>query len=109
MHIPFSNRRLSVAAAALALTLVLAPACKRHQKVTVQTIEEPATNLASVVATADPHAATQLLNGFYGIEQNSWRWTAGRFSVLCGRRAAPPPRARFCSLSSRYRKYPCLS
>jgi len=76
----FSSARLPVMAA-LALTLVCAPACKRH-KVTVQTIEEPTSNLASVVATADPHAATQLLSGFYGIEQNAWRWTAGRFSVL---------------------------
>jgi hypothetical protein len=47
----------------------------------VQTIEEgPA--LASMVAVADPHVASQLVSGFYGVEQNSWRWTAGRFSVL---------------------------
>jgi hypothetical protein len=35
-----------------------------------------------VVATADPHAVKQLAGGFYGVEQNSWRWTAGKFSVL---------------------------
>ncbi|MGA2131405.1 MAG: hypothetical protein ABSH50_03745 [Bryobacteraceae bacterium] len=71
-----------VSTAILALTLVLIPtACKRHRRVTVQTIEEtPA--LASVVATADTQAATQLVSGFYGIEQNSWRWTAGKFEVV---------------------------
>jgi len=77
-----SRRRRDIAAAILALSLALAPAgCKRHRKVTVKTIEE-APGLESVVATADPKAAPQLVSGFYGVEQNSWRWTAGRFSVL---------------------------
>lgn len=83
MTIFLSSRRLPAAAAAiLILSLAMAPvACKRHKRVTVQTIEEsPA--LASVVATADPHLASQLVSGFYGIEQNSWRWTSGRFSVV---------------------------
>ena len=30
----------------------------------------------------DPTAAAQLLSGFYAIENNAWRWTAGHFSVL---------------------------
>ncbi len=34
-----------------------------------------------VVRTADPRRGSQLLSGFYGIEQNAWRWTAARFSV----------------------------
>jgi len=83
MTISFSSqRRSAMAAAILVLSLALAPVgCKRHRRVTVRTIEEsPA--LASVVATADPHVAMQLVSGFYGVEQNSWRWTAGRFSVL---------------------------
>jgi hypothetical protein len=87
MTISFSNLRLpagraSIGAAILVLILALAPvACRRHRRVTVQTVEE-GTVLASVVATADPHVAAQLVGGFYGVEQNSWRWTAGRFSVL---------------------------
>jgi hypothetical protein len=83
MTISFSSqRRPAVAAAILALCLALAPmGCKRHRRVAVQTVEE-GSPLASVIATADPHAATQLVSGFYGVEQNSWRWTAGRFSVL---------------------------
>jgi hypothetical protein len=92
MTISFSSRRrpvayVSIGAAILVLCLVLVSAgCKRPKRVTVETVEEsPA--LASVIAMADPHAATQLLSGFYGVEQNSWRWTAGRFSV-----ALRPPR-----------------
>jgi hypothetical protein len=77
MPISFS-RRPAIVVLSLALASV---GCKGHKRATVQTVEEsPA--LASVVATADPHAATQLVSGFYGVEQNSWRWTAGRFSVL---------------------------
>lgn len=78
----WSQRRPAMAAAILALSLTFAPmGCKRRRRVTVATVEE-ASALASVVATADPHAAAQLVSGFYGVEQNSWRWTAGRFSVL---------------------------
>jgi len=87
MTISFRSQRrpanlVSIGAAILVLSVALAPAgCKRHRRVTVRTVEEgPA--LASVVATADPHVAAQLAGGFYGVEQNSWRWTAGRFSVL---------------------------
>ncbi|HTQ54984.1 MAG TPA: hypothetical protein VMI94_11025 [Bryobacteraceae bacterium] len=69
-------------AALLILGLIFIPtACKRHRRVTVQTVEE-APALASVVATADSQAATQLVSGFYGIEQNAWRWTAGKFAVV---------------------------
>jgi hypothetical protein len=30
----------------------------------------------------DPHAATQLISGFYSLESGSWRWTARRFSTV---------------------------
>jgi len=86
MTISFSSRRrpanrAAIAAAILVLSLALAPAgCRRHRR-TVQTTEE-SPMLASVVATADPHVATQFLSGFYGVEQNAWRWTAGKFSVV---------------------------
>ena len=30
----------------------------------------------------DPKTATQLISGFYGIEQNAWRWTARRFTLV---------------------------
>ena len=40
-----------------------------------------ASSLASAVHTGDPGSAPQLVRGFYGIEQNAWRWTAQQFSV----------------------------
>jgi hypothetical protein len=46
-------------------------------------------NLKSAVSMADPEAAPQLISGFHNLEQNSWRWTMGRFSVLL----KPPPSA----------------
>lgn len=84
MTISFSSRPRpsNILLATVLLSLAIAPAgCRRHRRVTVQTVEE-APALASVVATADPQVAKQLTGGFYGVEQNSWRWTAGRFSVL---------------------------
>jgi len=82
MTILNSSRRWPVAAAAiLILSLAFTPlACKRHKR--VQTTEEEGAPLASIVHVADPQAASQLLSGFYGVEQNSWRWTAGKFSVV---------------------------
>ena len=38
--------------------------------------------MSSIVHTGDPKSETQLVKGFYGIEQNSWRWTAQQFSVI---------------------------
>jgi len=66
-----------------ALTVCLALAgCRSKQKVKVQATEEEAPSLASTIHTADPKVAAQLISGFYGIEDNSWRWTAGKFTVL---------------------------
>ena len=89
MRIIESNRRWAVVAVTILVSiLAIVPAgCKRHRRVTLLTNEE-APALASVVATADPHAAAQFVSGFYGVEQNAWRWTAGKFSVLLR-----PPRA----------------
>jgi hypothetical protein len=61
--------------------LALAPAACKRQKVRVQTDEE-APRVASMIHMADPRAASQLVSGFYDIEGNSWRWTAGKFSVI---------------------------
>jgi hypothetical protein len=76
------------------LTLVLGlagSACTgKHDRVTVQNEEEAsAPRLASTVAMNDAKAAPQLVSGFYSIEDNAWRWTAGKFSV----RLRTPPGA----------------
>lgn len=77
-------------ATTFALLLVLAAAiaglsCKaQRSRVTVQNEEPPDTgqHLAATVAMNDPKTSAQLVSGFYGVENNAWRWTSGNFSVL---------------------------
>jgi hypothetical protein len=84
----FSTQSRFAVAAALLAVLAMAPmGCKRRKPAVLTTEEAP--DLATIVATADPHVARQLVSGFYGVEQNAWRWTAGRFSVVL----RPPPSA----------------
>lgn len=47
-----------------------------------QTVEEPASpKLLTAVSMGEATAGKQLLTGFYGIENNAWRWTDQDFSV----------------------------
>ena len=84
----------------LILTLVAAtallPGCKRKPPVTVQMTEEGGGSaaLASVVHVADPKTSVQLIKGFYDVEQNSWRWTTGKFSVALRAPAGPAQKRR---------------
>jgi hypothetical protein len=71
------NRKSSALALAL---LVAMTGCKRKESVNVADDEGP--RMAAIVHTGDPQSDTQLVQGFYAIEQNSWRWTAQRFSVV---------------------------
>jgi hypothetical protein len=73
-------RRLTVALLLSALTLATS-ACKRSAQHT-----QPR-DLLSVIPMDDPHAGAQLIEGFYPVEGNGWRWTAGKFSVIL----RPPP------------------
>jgi hypothetical protein len=62
----------------------LTQSCKRPDPIHLQpTIEEPAT-LVSTIRIADPSTSSQLLRGFYPLEANTWRWAAGKFSVVFG-------------------------
>src|SRR5579864_6769290 len=76
-------RRLTVAILLFALTLATG-ACKRSASHT-----QAAQELLSVVPMDDPHADAQLVGGFYLLEGDRWRWTAGHFSVIL----RPPPGA----------------
>jgi hypothetical protein len=67
---------------ALAFTL-LAAGCKgKRNRVSVQNEEESAPRVASTVKMNDVRASAQLASGFYSLESNAWRWTAGKFSVV---------------------------
>jgi hypothetical protein len=64
----------------LSLTLILIPlllvgaSCKRHRKSSGQL-------LASTIFSGDPNVASHFVKGFWGVEDNSWRWTSKDFSV----------------------------
>ncbi|MBZ5586002.1 MAG: hypothetical protein LAQ30_28190 [Acidobacteriia bacterium] len=67
---------------ALLLTLAFAPLACKKEKIRVQQTEEEAPRLASTVHMGDARVQPQLVNGFYGIEDNAWRWTARQFTVV---------------------------
>lgn len=56
--------------------------CKREQKAIERATVEEQPDLAAFVHVADPKTAFQLLEGFYALEGNTWRWTAKKFSVV---------------------------
>jgi len=76
--------RLPLLAGGLALALALALlGCKREPKsVKVASAEGEALALASTVRTSEASQEPQLLDGFYSIEANAWRWTAKQFRVV---------------------------
>jgi hypothetical protein len=78
---------LSRRSATALVVYLLLTACKRRRKIRVEQTEEDSATLASVIHMSDPRAAPQLLKGFYGIEEKSWRWTMGQFAI-----ALRPPR-----------------
>jgi hypothetical protein len=74
---------LRACSAELFLTLAFAPlGCKRMAEVRVQQTEEEGSRMASTVHMGDKRTETQLITGFYGIEEGSWRWTARQFSLV---------------------------
>ncbi len=70
-------KRVQAIALAGLLALTLA-GCKARKGAT----DEEAPKMATVLVMSDPRCAQQLINGFYALEQNQWRWTAGKFSVM---------------------------
>ncbi len=48
---------------------------------------DPSARAASSLDMGDPASDAQLLTGFYGVEENAWRWTAKNFSAVL----KPPP------------------
>lgn len=56
--------------------------CKRRKREQADYIDEGGGQLASLVQTSNPRTSIQLLKGFHDVENNAWRWTAGKFSVM---------------------------
>ncbi len=71
----------TAAVSAAAALLLGSCACKQSAPPQAQERETKPAPLLTIVHAADPNAADQFTSGFYGAEQNAWRWTAGRFSV----------------------------
>lgn len=78
-------RRRVLTVAAMVLPAILSAGCSgKHPNPEVQN-DEGDTGKAPLVAMlkmSDPSAKTQLTKGFYPLEANAWRWTAGDFSVV---------------------------
>jgi len=69
--------------AVLTFALALAPlGCRRPKPVQIQQTEEEVPRLTSMIQMGDPKSEAQLVTGFYGIEQNVWRWTGQHFSAV---------------------------
>ena len=81
-------RRLTrlLLAGALAGALTLGSGCRR-EKIKLEPTDESIPVLGSTAHAADPNSSVQLVKGFHAVEQNSWRWTMGRFVVSL----RPPP------------------
>jgi hypothetical protein len=61
---------------------IFGTACSaRRESPVVQNEEDTGAKLLSTVKMSDAKADSQLLSGFYGVE-NGWRWTAGKFTAL---------------------------
>jgi hypothetical protein len=81
------RRLISTGLCALLFTM---PSCKLRRTAQVETVEEEPDQILSVVAMSDPRSTLQLIKGFHNLEQGTWRWTKGQFSVTL----RVPPEAR---------------
>jgi hypothetical protein len=54
--------------------------------------------LASTIHVSDKSTAGQLIRGFYSPEQNSWSWTAGKFTVALHPPAGAPEKGAWLVL-----------
>ena len=70
-----------IAGCVLAMAISATSCSAKKETPVVQNEEESGPKLLSTVAMGDTKADSQLLSGFYTVE-NSWRWTAGKFSAL---------------------------
>jgi len=69
---------------ALFLSVNFLPGCKRGgPDLAAYTEEEsPSPRTAAGIQVADPRAASQLVSGWWEVEDHAWRWTARKFAVI---------------------------
>jgi len=67
--------------AALAAGFAVGIGCRREEKIKLEPTDEGSATLMTTAHAADPRSSVQLVKGFHAIEQNSWRWTMGKFAV----------------------------
>jgi hypothetical protein len=82
----------------LCICMLFFAACKRRPKAEDAPPEQPAVLLSSFRIN-DPAAVAQLTHGFYVLEQDAWRWVAGKFGVAL---AAPAGAERGARLALRF-------
>ena len=73
--------RYATAATLAILLLASATACRKRNKPRTDLIQEEPAGLVTMLHTADPRGAVQLLRGFHDVENDAWRWAAGDFAV----------------------------
>lgn len=77
-------RRLVLKQLAAGAALLIA-GCKKPVRVKADAPPDQEPGIKSVVAMADGNAAMQLVRGFHNLEDNSWRWTEGKFAATIRR------------------------
>jgi len=82
--VAIETTRRQVLTAPLALCVT---ACRKSGPDLSGFTEEEPPHLSSMIRMADPRAASQLLSGWYQVEDNAWRWTARNFVAVL----RPPP------------------
>jgi len=76
-----------------------AVACRKTEPDLSGFTEEELPHLSSLIQVADPRDASQLLTGWYQVEQNAWRWTARNFAAVL----RPPPGSATLGATLRFR------
>lgn len=83
--IPMSRPRQHLANVAVCLFLIVllltVSGCKRRPRIE-EAPPQPEIILRSELAVNDPDAGLQLTHGFYGLEDNQWRWAASDFGIV---------------------------
>jgi hypothetical protein len=81
-------------------TLALcAAACRKAEPDLSGFTEEEPPHLSSQIQMADPLVASQLLSGWYKVEQSAWRWTSRNFAAVL----RPPPGSSALGATLRFR------